>query len=72
MMNPEKQHQELVDELDNLQECVLDWLINVCLFVCCFLPCVCAFFGLFWENLSCSSTPFMYVMVFQMKIIFSF
>jgi DNA-directed RNA polymerase subunit F len=24
MMNPEKQHQELVDELDNLQECVLD------------------------------------------------
>jgi DNA-directed RNA polymerase subunit F len=31
MMNPEKQHQELVDELDNLQECVLD--VFVCVFV---------------------------------------
>ena len=31
MTNPEKEHQELVDELDNLQECVCR---SVCVFNC--------------------------------------
>jgi len=35
MTNPEKAHQELVDELDNLQEYVVTWF---CACVCCAIP----------------------------------
>jgi hypothetical protein len=39
MFNPEKEHQELVDELDNLQECVpcLKYLVSVSMGGICFL-----------------------------------